>query len=356
MSASILILPHRGCQVFRSGADDAEWNQVVARADGATFCHLAGWRDVMTDALGHECVFLAARSGEGRYEGVLPLVRMRSRLLGHHLISMPFLNYGGALGSETAQRALGLAALAEARRLGVGSLELRSRLAMPRTPEMRGTARKVTVLLDLPASSGELWKQFAAKLRSQIKKPQKEGMEVRFGADQLEPFYHVFSRNMRDLGTPVLPRRLFSRIAEVFPDMSLVGAVYYRGQPVAAAFGFLWREEFEMTWASSLREANRLAPNMLLYWSFMEEVIRRGARVFNFGRCTPGVGTHRFKQQWGGRDMPLPWSEWASGASPESTPAAERPAFRLASAVWRRLPLAVTNRLGPPIARRLSAF
>lgn len=348
--------PRREPEIVRLDADRAQWDQAVATADGGTFCHLAGWRDIMTDALGHECVFLAARSAQGSYEGVLPLVRMRSRLLGHHLISMPFLNYGGPLGTETAQRALGLAALAEARRLDVNSLELRSRYAMPQTPGLRGVARKVTVLLDLPACSDELWKKFAAKLRSQIRKPQKEGMEIRFGADQLEAFYDVFSRNMRDLGTPVLPRRLFSRIIEVFPDLSLVGSVYHQGAPVAAAFGFLWRGEFEMTWASSRREANRLAPNMLLYWAFMEEVIRRGARVFNFGRCTPGVGTHRFKQQWGGRDVPLPWSEWTGGESPQSTPAAERPAFRLASALWRRLPLAVANRLGPPIARRLSAF
>ena len=44
-------------------------------------------------------------------------------------------------------------------------------------------------------------------------------MEVRFGNDQLLGFYEVFARNMRDLGTPVLPRAFFERIVEVFRDL-----------------------------------------------------------------------------------------------------------------------------------------
>jgi len=97
----------------------------------------------------------------------------------------------------------------------------------------------------------------------------------------------------------------------------------------------VWRSEFEMTWASSLREHSRSAPNMLLYWSFMEQMIARGVRVFDFGRCTPGSGTHRFKRQWGGTDVALPWLQW-SARNVAATPSPERPGYRLAAAVWRR--------------------
>jgi hypothetical protein len=107
-----------------------------------------------------------------------------------------------------------------------------------------------------------------------------------------------------------------------------------------------------MTWASALRAYSRLAPNMLLYWSFMQEMITRGVRTFDFGRCTPGAGTHQFKRQWGGADVPLPWRQW-SPRQVTAPPSPDRPLYRLASAVWRRLPLALTNQLGPVIARQL---
>jgi hypothetical protein len=138
-----------------------------------------------------------------------------------------------------------------------------------------------------------------------------------------------------------------------FGDQVEFGAIYHRGLPVAAGCGFHFGGEFEMTWASSLREANQLAPNMLLYWSFMERCIGKGRKVFNFGRCTPGGGTHRFKAQWGGREQTLPWLQWPEATTTESPEAGP---FRLATRLWRRLPLPVANRVGPLLARRIPTF
>jgi CelD/BcsL family acetyltransferase involved in cellulose biosynthesis len=209
--------------------------------------------------------------------------------------------------------------------------------------------RKVMVLLDLPRTPDALWAQLPGKVRSQIRRPQKEGMRFRVGADQIDAFYRVFARNMRDLGTPVYSRRFFEAVAAAFPEV-VFGAVYHQGQPVGAAAGFVWRGEFEITWASCIRDYNRLAPNMLLYWSFMEEMVRRGVRVFNFGRSTPGASTHRFKSQWGSRDVPLRWLEWSVGEGPKSSPSGFA---RAVSTAWQRLPLPLANRLGPPLASRL---
>lgn len=328
------------------------WDSYVAEAEGSSFCHLASWREVLETELGAECLYRVVEDSAGRCVGVLPLVRVRSLVLGHYLVSLPFLNYGGPLGSPAARRLLMEWAVAEARGSGADLLELRSRGGGELPPELRVAERKITVVLDLPPEAERLWKEFPAKLRSQIRRPQKEGMTVKFGADQVIAFHEVFSRNMRDLGTPTLPRGFFAALSRHFGERVIFGVIYTGSQPVAAGCGFVWRGEFEMTWASSLREYNAKAPNMLLYWSFMEELIRRGVGVFNFGRCTPGGGTHRFKSQWGGRDEPLRWGQWsARGVS--ATPSPERPVFQVATAVWRRLPLAVANRVGPLLARRL---
>jgi hypothetical protein len=99
----------------------------------------------------------------------------------------------------------------------------------------------------------------------------------------------------------------FREIANQFPDDCWIGCAYLDGRPVAGGCGFRFGDEFEMTWASSLREYNREAPNMLIYWSFMERAIAEGVKRFNFGRCTRGAGTHRFKMQWGGREEELWW-------------------------------------------------
>src|SRR6266480_3158597 len=273
--------------------DTPGWDGFVAGAAGSTFCHLAGWRDILSDVLRAECLYRVAIDAGGARRGVLPLVRVKSRVFGHFLVSVPFLNDGGPLGSGDARTAL--------------------------------------------------FGEFSSKLRNQIRRPIKEGLTARFGLDQQEAFYGVFARTMRDLGTPVLPRALFERIAATFPELVVFGAVYRGEEPLAAGCGFVWRDEFEMTWAGSLRESRRLSANMLLYWSFMEQMIARGVRLFNFGRCTPGGGTHHFKRQWGGADVPLPWCQCSSGGV-KAPPSPGDSAFSWGPRLWRRLPLAVANR------------
>jgi FemAB-related protein (PEP-CTERM system-associated) len=337
----------------RFNASASEWDAFVRAQSGWTHFHLYGWRTVIERTFRHECVYLAARDpSSNAVTAVLPMVRVKSVIFGHFLVSMPFVNYGGPLGTESGIRAL----TAEAARLAVHDrvklLELRNRTPLP--IDLPASHRKITVLLDLPSGPDELWSALPSKLRSQIKRPQKDGVEVRVGADQVEAFHAVFAHHMRDLGTPALPKRFFQALAEVFPSDTRFAVAYHNGQPVACGCGFLWNGEFEITWASALRSHKAMSPNMLVYWELMRDAIRSGARLFNFGRCTPNSGTHKFKTQWGGRDEQLWWYQRAS--KPEqidgaSTPSPDQGLFALATRVWQRLPVPVATRLGPAIVR-----
>jgi serine/alanine adding enzyme len=335
--------------VERFADSPAEWDAFVRFANGGTHCHLWGWKSVIERVLAHECIYLAARSPEGRLVGVLPLVRVSSRLFGSYLVSMPFLNYGGALGCERAVQGLVARAIEVAKSSNIDLLEMRSRTPMP--VDLPVSHRKITVVRDLVAGdSARVWESLRAKVRSQVRRPQKEGIEVRFGPDQVGPFFRVFSQHMRDLGTPTQPRRLFDALAEVFPADVWFGCAYDGARPIAAGCGFRWNGEFEMTWAASLARYNAVAPNMLLYWAFIERAAEQGLEVFNFGRCSPGSGTHRFKQQWGGRDVPLWWYQHAAGQR-AATPSPDDKAFSWGPRVWRQLPLPVANVLGPRVVR-----
>lgn len=324
------------------------WDEFVRHQAGWTHFHLHGWKEVMHTALGHETHYLAAHSGS-TLTGVLPLVRVRSALFGHYLVSMPFLNYGGPLGEAGAVRALVSEAVRLADASGARLLELRSASALP--VELPVSHRKVTVVLDLPGDHDALMKAFPGKLRSQVRRPDKEGMTFRFGAEQVGPFFEVFSRHMRDLGTPTQGRGLFEAIARTFPGDAWFGCAWLGTRPIAAGAGFRWGHEFEMTWASALSEFNRTSANMGLYRAFMERAIDGGCTRFNFGRCTPGSGTHRFKLQWGGRDEPLWWYQHARGGAPAATPSPDKGAFRWGPRIWKRLPVPVATALGPRIVR-----
>lgn len=327
----------------------SEWDGFARDRAGFTHFHRWGWKQVLHGVFGHDCPYLAARNAAGSLTGVLPLVRVKSAIFGHYLVSMPFLNYGGPLGDDESIRALTAEAVRLADSSRVKLLELRSRVPLPL--DLAVSHRKITVVLDLPATSEELFKAIPAKVRSQVRRPQKEGVTVRFGADQVDPFFAVFSRHMRDLGTPTLPRQFFQSIAAEFGEDAWFGCAYLDGQAIACGAGFSWGGEFEMTWASSLSEHNKIAPNMLLYWSFMERAIGAKLRVFNFGRCTPDGGTHRFKRQWGSRDEQLHWYQHTRGSQEAATPSPDDGAFSWGPRLWKRLPLPLATALGPRIVR-----
>jgi FemAB-related protein (PEP-CTERM system-associated) len=348
-------------EVFRGSGE--EWDAFVAKCADATHCHLYAWREVMARVFGHECLYLAARRNDtGLLDAVLPLVWVRSALFGRYLISMPFLNYGGPIGSERGVAALVAEATARAGQYGDSLLELRNRRAWPISPGAKGpdpawtvSMRKITVVRDLPGSGPELWKQLDAKVRNQVRRPQKEGVQVRFGADQVGPFFDVFARHMRDLGTPTQPRRLFEAMVKAFPEDVWVGCAYLGSEAIAAGFGFAWRSEFEMTWASALERHKQIAANMLLYWAFMERAANSKLAAFNFGRCTPESGTHRFKRQWGSRDEQLWWYDWShsgeGAVAKAKTPSPDDAAYAWGPRLWKHLPVPLATALGPRIVK-----
>jgi FemAB-related protein (PEP-CTERM system-associated) len=328
------------------------WDDFVHRQPAARCPHLSGWKKVIEESFGHAGIYLMAVENE-TVHGVLPLVHVRSRLFGSFLISVPFLNYGGIVAENAAVRQ----SLFEfARRLAAerhaAYIELRHE--SPQLDNAPTKRHKVAMRLDLPNEPDKLWNQFKPKLRSQIRKPMKEGLVIRLGREEeLANFYEVFSVNMRDLGTPVYSKNFFTKILQHFPHSTWICSILKNDEPIAAGLICGFRETLEIPWASSLRHYNHLAANMLLYWAVLEFAIKQGYRRFDFGRSTPGEGHYKFKEQWGAQPVPLHWQYWLANGNhlPELAPT--NPKYRLAINVWQKLPLAVTRWLGPAIVRNI---
>jgi FemAB-related protein (PEP-CTERM system-associated) len=280
-----------------------------------------------------------------------PLIVMRSHLFGTHAVSLPFLNRGGVL-AATPDAAVALleAAAQVSRSSGARYLELRHVERI--YPSLTERRHKVAMTLALHDTVEGQWQSVDRKVRNLVRKGEKNGLRFSEGGLELVPtFYEVFARNMRDLGTPVFPQALFGQVMATFPEHSRVLCVHHGALPVAVAITHRRGPWLEVIWASTVREANALAANMFLYWRMISYAIGVGCRTFEFGRCTPGEGTFHFKRQWGAEPSPLVWEYWTGGAPPTFDIDQNAGGYGRAAAIWRRLPLELTNRLGPRIVR-----
>lgn len=328
------------------------WDRYVERHPEATAYHRAAWTDIMAEVFGRPATRLAAVSG-GEVVGILPLVHFTSPFFGRFATSMPFVNYGGiAADSPEIEAVLRSSAVDVTRQSGGSYLELRhARRVFDGTPCV---THKVAMILTLERSVEAQWAALDRKLRNQVRKAEKSGLTVRTGgAELLGPFHDVLAENMRDLGTPVHGRRFFERILTTFPDRTQLLSVWLDEAPIAASLVLWHRDRLEVPWASALRRYNPLCANVLLYWEMLKFGIEAGFHSFDFGRSTPHEGTFLFKQQWGAAPQQLYWEYWlADGvAFPDRSPKNVR--FGSAISLWRRLPVAITRRIGPSIVARI---
>lgn len=333
--------------------DGSDWDAYVGSHPGSALYHLHGWRSVIENSFGHATHYLAAKNDAGEIRGILPLVFMKSPLFGKFLVSLPFFNYGGLLHSSDQARAALLEAAARLREeLGAGYAELRH---LQRCESVSATKEhKVTMILPLEATGEQQWTGLDPKVRNQVRKAQKSGLEAVLGRlELLDGFYEVFCRNMRDLGTPVYGRKFFRNVLEAFPEQSCLLAVELSGKTVAAGLLVWFRDTLEVPWASSIGDYREKCPNNLLYWEAIRFAIGKELSRFDFGRSTPGEGTFRFKKQWGAKPVQLYWQYLLeqNARLPELNP--DNPKYRLAIRIWQKLPVAVTKVLGPGIVRNI---
>ena len=333
-------------------SDFDEWNDYVAQHPAGCIHHRSEWMALMQQSYQHQCFYFAAYDKDKKIVGILPLIRLKSRLFGDLLVSMPYFQRAGAI-ADHPQIELKLMQHAgeQAAELRIEHIEYRDDIKRESMPVQ---SHKVNMVLALPASRDGLWQNFSSKLRAQIKRPQRENPETLFGHEELlNSFYAVYSRNMRDLGSPVHSKNFIANILRYFPDNSWLVVVKLNQKPVGAALLLAYGDTMEIPLASTIRDVNHLSLNMLLYWQVLQFAIKKGNKYFDFGRSTRGAGTYRFKQQWGAQPQALYWHYWLSEG--QSLPAlnTSNPKFTLLINIWKRLPIILTNFLGPVIVKNI---
>jgi len=332
-------------------ADKARWDGFVAVAPGATFCHRAGWRPVIERAFGHRTHFVFAERA-GAITGVLPLTEIRSRIFGHSLVSNAFAVYGGPVAVDgESHAALVKYATDLLERTQASHLEFRSITAScPGWLVKEGLY--VTFRREISADHEKNLAAIPRKQRAVVRKGIANELTVRVGHDA-RTLHRVYAESVRNLGTPVFPRRYFALLCEEFGDDAEILVVEDKGEPIAAVLSFYFRDEVLPYYGGGTPAARNRAGNDIMYWEVMRRAADRGCRSFDFGRSKIDTGAYNFKKNWGFTPTPLNYEFKlrVGDTIPDVNPL--NPKYRLMIETWKRLPLPISNFIGPFIVRNL---
>ena len=328
---------------------------VAGHPHGTAF-HRPAWTLAAAKGTGNTARTLIAERGTD-VVGLLPLLDITSRLFGRALVSNGFAVGGGVLADDDAVAA---SLIAEAEELALAthcpSLELRGGYL----PEAR-KAWTVTAAAHCgfvrPLADNDEAQLLAIprKQRAEVRKSLAGDLTVDIGTSRADraAHYAVYAECVRNLGTPVFPRRLFGEVLDAFGAEADILTVRHNGQPVASVLSLYHAGAVLPYWGGGTRNARSLRANDRMYYELMLHARRRGCSRVDFGRSKTGSGPYDFKRNWGFEPEPLRYATWtAPGAQPRNTdPTSSSHSAKID--LWKRLPLPVANLLGPWISRGL---
>jgi FemAB-related protein (PEP-CTERM system-associated) len=327
------------------------WTAYVLASPRAAVYHRYEWRNVNAACFGHRSAYLAAMEG-GRIVGVFPIVRVKSQLFGNIACSLPFVNYGGPCGDTDAiEQALVDAARPIVDEWRVDYLEVRSRRPLDGLPT---SEHKVSMTLDLDPNPDVLFKAFSSAHRQDIRGGYKKGLTARIGGvELLADFYAVLSESWRDMGTPIYSISYLRTVAQTFPDLTRICVIYAGSEPAAASLDMLAGETAEGLWLGSRGKFRRQYAGYVLYWEIIKNACERGLKRFHLGRSTTQSGGEQFKKKWNAYAVPLYWQYVLRNRRDIPQLNVTNPKYQLAIKAWQKLPVPVTQVIGPLIARSI---
>jgi FemAB-related protein (PEP-CTERM system-associated) len=322
--------------------------------EGTPF-HLPAWSIAVARGCRQRSHYLVAELANGEIAGVLPLTEMHSPLFGRALVSTGFGVGGGVLAATPAAVApLAEAAWQLAGRLSCPGVELRGgpspgALWHADTDTYLGFSRPIAA--DDEAELAAI----PRKQRAEVRRSLSFDLEIATGCHEADAAVHyaIYAESVRNLGTPVFPRTLFAEVLHEFGKSADVLVVRHRGAAVASVLSLYWNGTVFPYWGGGTAGARALRANDRMYFELMAHARERGCNRFDFGRSKTGTGAAAFKKNWGFEGEPLTYySRTADGAAPRKVNPLD-PKYSLQVAAWKRLPLAIANRIGPMISRGL---
>lgn len=327
----------------------------VAEHPEATPFHLPEWSGAVARGCGQRSHYLIAERASGAIAGVLPLSELHSPLFGRALVSAGFGVGGGVLadGAVTAAR-LADAAFQLAGRLSCSTVELRGG-AWPGASWHDDDLTYVGFARALAADDEAELLAIPRKQRAEVRRSLGDALTVETGsgAEQAAAHYAVYAQSVRNLGTPVFPRRLFDATLNAFGNAADLLIVRHQGEPVASVLSLYWKGTVYPYWGGGTAAARGLRANDRMYFALMAHARARGCTRFDFGRSKAGTGAAAFKKNWGFEPAPLTYfKRTTDGSAPRSINPLD-PKYSLQVRAWKRMPLWLANRMGPWISRGL---
>ena len=338
--------------------DPVVWDSFVKQHDGPPYA-LWGW-GVAVEAYGHDRWNLVVRHGD-EIVGALPITHIKSRLFGSKLVSPPYGERGSVLVTEYKPAAVARKLLEYvsklATELGVDFVSLRGS-SIGSHPDFETKNRFVTFQIPTNIETDSIWNNIKESRRRQIRQAE-ENPELTYDTGSsladLKSYYELNLRSVRGHGTPPHSFEFYLTLWEQFADTDQLKLelVWKDGQLINGILNISNGSTVHQWGVITDYEYRDLNGGSYLLWKSLERAAVDGYHMYELGRTREGSGVYMFKKSFGGEKTWYNDRHYFPAKSAE-LPHPEDETYEPLKRVWRKLPIRVTELIGPSLRNKIS--
>jgi hypothetical protein len=332
------------------------WDEFVSNHPKGTPYHLSGWLRVIQRTYAFVPHLFVWQWG-GAISGVLPLFSVHGLIGGRRLVSLPFSDYGGPLFLDEKVEAHALEeTIADCKRQEK-SIEIRG--PVPGELGFIPLNYYKSHVLPLSGSFADITNKIDRRtILYSVRKAEKAGLEIREANDAggMEHFYRLNSLTRRKHGVPAQSKEFFANVLEhvIGRGLGFLLLSHHLTQAVGGSLFLRAGRSLHYKYNASDPDClGKMTPNHALTYHAIRKGNDEGYVSLDFGRSSPdNAGLMRYKSMWGCECIDCPYSYFPRVRGASSTEE-NSGIFRAFTGLWRRLPVSVTQALGPRIYRHM---
>lgn len=319
-----------------------EWDVFVLSHPDGTIYHQIGWKKLIQQTYNHTPMYLIGRENE-KIVGVLPLFIIKS-FFNKKLVSIPYCPYGGVLAvNDTIQNQLLDKAISLTKEQKLEYLELREKKDL--NYSLAKAEKHVSFMLKLSQDLNVLWESFSSSTRRHIRKAEKIEYEIKINKD-INTFYDLYSKHMRNIGTPTLGYKFFQNLANILNNSFDVATIFYKNQPVSSILLLYFNNIVIYDRGASSYEHKDLNLNYVLFWNIISDLSKQNYAYLDFGRSIPESGTYQFKNGWRPEIIKLQYQYYLNTINSIPNISQNSTKRKMFAKIWKHIPLNFSDHIG----------
>ncbi len=282
-------------------------------APGASFFHSSAWAKVLSESYAYTPQYFTVIE-EGRLRALVPVMEVNSHLTGKRGVSLPFTDSCDPIvdGDISFYDLFNqIIEFGQARRWKYVELRGAHDLS-PMTPCLISYFGHV---LDLTKGEKALYSALRDSTRRNIKKAEKEKVEVRIekSGDALNEFCRLNRMTRREHGLPPQPYHFFEKVHRhiISKENGFIALAYFQGKAVGGNVYFHYGDQAIYKYGASDKAYQHLRANNLVMWEAIKWFAGRGFNSFCFGRTElENEGLRQFKAGWGAEETQVQYFKY----------------------------------------------